>query len=492
MRRFFIFMSAILFVFSTQIGFAASNISANPWSQYSLTQTVHEGELCGDVDQNALRGGVYYECARGLSCDFFEQNSGHVFQDYGRCVADERFMCESTGGVVYDDMSCNCPLDENGGCDQDLIRVTHESQYDVHRDELNIEITARNTSNQAVTWSEYTSGCSATNEDVFGVRIRYATPPYVHSPTPNPRELYLVGNGYEFYEFSDTDEYYDPTYRGAGCSAMVKNSFHFYPREEKRTHITIPGSYLSTIAYIVETKYGGSFQYTSDDAPAYSISCSGDQEMVNGVCQDPEPIITLTSYFLRDIANHWGEHYIQDLLAHGIVQGYQNRMFYPDRSITRAEFTKMLLLALSYDIVLQPATFQTFDDVRVGDWYSDYVYTGSTRGLIQGYPDDTFRPDDAITRAEAVALAMRAHGVERYHYSHSFFYDVHKDWQKPYIETAYRLNLINGKGGGRFDPEGFLTRAEASKIVSNIIARMDSNAPELKPLILETTQPWRR
>ncbi|MDP4007888.1 MAG: S-layer homology domain-containing protein [Candidatus Peregrinibacteria bacterium] len=481
MRR---YIFTLIVVFSALLGFMFSqttfalmgNPNVNMWDQYAYTEIVDEGELCGDVDQNATRGGTYYRCASGLSCDVFPQDGNRVEEPYGRCVVNERYMCEATGGEVYDDMTCNCPLSSNGGCNGDIIKVTQSSTFDNERNELNIEITAKNTSNQEVSWSEYGSGCSSTTKDIFGVRIRYTDPPFAFSPTPNPREVYIIGGEDSFYEFSENNTSYDegPNYT---CMAYVKNTFKFKSREVKKAQITIPGYLLNTIAYTVEVKYGIDFEFKSGDTNAYRASCTNGQTMINGRCDYVIPKV-MEPYEFYDIRGHWGEVYILEMLDLGVVEGYRNHYFYPDRPITRAEFTKMLLLALNYKVTMQPATERQFADVRVGDWYADFIYTAALGRVVEGYVDGTFKPDESIDRAEAIALALRAAQIEPYSYSHTFFYDVTAFWQKPYIETAYRLNLINGKGGGKFDPDGQLTRAEAAKIASNLIRLKDSNVPK--------------
>lgn len=486
---------AVLVAFTVTLGLMSSkpafallsSPNVNPWDQYAYTETVYEGELCGDVDQNAKRGGTYYVCDEGFSCDIFPPDGNKVEEPYGRCVVNERYMCESTGGIVYDDMSCNCPLAENGGCDGDLIKVTQASTYDTGRNELQIEVTAKNTGSKEISWSEYTSGCGPQTLDLFGVRIKYADPPFALSPTPNPHDVYIVGGEDDFYEFENsTAEYSDePQYT---CMAYVKNTFRFAPKEVKKAKITIPGYILDNIAYTIETKYGGTFEFTSVQANAYRASCADGATMINGRCPKPQPLKKTFTFY--DIVGHWAENYILEMLDLGIVEGYRGHYYFPDKSITRAEFTKMLLLGLNYRVELQPATERPFSDVRIGDWYADYIYTGAINRMIDGYLDGTFRPDEPISRAEAVALLLRMAGIEPYEYSHTFFYDVVSFWQKPYIETAYRLDLINGKGGGKFDPDGNLSRAEAAKIVFNIIRLADTNVPEQKPGINETTETW--
>lgn len=502
MRRFTsVLISLLLTVSAAFAGLflpQVTNAYVDYFSPYANTEIVYEGELCGDVDQNALRGGTFYQCANGLSCDIFEEHSGHVVEPYGRCVRDNTFLCEMTGGIVYDDMTCNCPLSTRGGCDTDVINVSHVAEYEASTDELVVDITARNTSGNTVTWSEYTSGCNSTHMNVFGVRVQWIDPPYTHSPVPDPQEYYVIGSPWEFYEFTQSTSY-TPDSDGATCAAVVKNTFTFTPYETKTATVRLPGYVLDNAGYIVETKYGGSFEFQSGEEHAYLLKCSFGLVMQNGRCVNPSSVIPVVTprapqpviqSELYDIRNHWAEGYINELIDRGVVEGYRNRMFYPNRPVSRAEFTKMLILALNFD--LSDRSYSYFRDVNPNSWYASYVYAAAKQGVAEGYVSGYFKPGNSITRAEAVAMALRAADLDTYGYSHSFFYDVTQAWQKPYIETAYRLNLINGKGNGRFDPEGRLTRAEAAKIVANIVNLDTTNVPELRPFTTETQTTWPR
>ncbi|MBT6068871.1 S-layer homology domain-containing protein [Candidatus Peregrinibacteria bacterium] len=496
-----------LAVFTLFVTLLVPQVSAftDYYNQYANTEIVYEGELCADVDQNALRGGTFYECANGLSCDIFEQHSGHVTEPYGRCVKDEKAMCEITGGVLYEDMTCNCPMRANGGCKEDVIKVTHDAKYDEFRDELVVRITAENTSAVPLMWSEYRGGCGSSTKDIFGVRLRLVDAPYVHSPIANPQDLYVVGDPWTFHEFSENEQYTGDA--GFTCQAWVKNTFQFNPYEVKEATMVIPGYTFDSIGYIVETKYGGTFEYVSPEEEIYLLKCSDGKVVRNGRCVEVDTAKardakrdaqiklnsrTVVPNTLFDISGHWGQLYIEDLLDKGVIDGYRNRMFYPNRFINRAEFTKMLVKAVDYDLENRRAGEHYFNDVYRSDWFAEYVYTAAREGVVEGYTTGHFRPNKHITRSEAVAAAMRAAELQPYTYAHTFFYDVHETWQKPYVESAYRLNLINGKGGGRFDPEGFLTRAEAAKIVSNILNLAPSNVPQLKPYITESIITWPR
>lgn len=503
----------ILFSFAlmmTLIGGLFSQVEAvtnqrmsSSWDQYAYTETAYEGELCGDVDQNAKRGGTYYKCARGLSCDFFEQHSGYVVEPYGRCVSDAHYMCEITGGVLYDDMTCNCPLGQYGGCDVDAVQVTHETEYLEDVDELRVYIRAKNTTGKNLSWSEYIRGCTPTYNDVFGVRVKLIDPPYTWSPISDPQDYYIIGDPWTYYEFMEVGDNLYGELPTSTCSTSVKNTFSFEPGEIKEATLRIPGYILDNAGYVVDAKYGGTYSYRSEEAHAYMLRCDFGVRMQDGVCMPPvtksepmpsrhksstqSPKNTLPFY---DISLHWAQRYIMDLANLGVIDT-DRRLFYPNRPINRAEFLKMLLIGFQYRIEDYTPVGHYFRDVSSRNWYADYVYTGSKEGIVEGY-GTYFKPQAFITRAEALAMAMRAARIESYAYHHTFFYDVVAEWQKPYIETAYRLNLINGKGDGKFDPGGTLTRAEAAKIVSNIINLEASNVPEMRPDNTESQSTWPR
>ena len=103
-------------------------------------------------------------------------------------------------------------------------------------------------------------------------------------------------------------------------------------------------------------------------------------------------------------ADSWFNNAISTLSNMGIIDGYADGSFRPDAPITRAEFTKIAVSFFEYaDYVYE----NTFTDVRSGSWYTQFIAAAVEIGLIEGYPDGTFRPDNYITRAEACTIVNR-------------------------------------------------------------------------------------
>ncbi len=103
-------------------------------------------------------------------------------------------------------------------------------------------------------------------------------------------------------------------------------------------------------------------------------------------------------------SNIWSNSAVSTLSKMGIISGYPDGTFRPDESITRAEFAKVAVNFFEYKVNGYKGVFP---DVPEDEWYSGYVEKASDLRLIQGYKDGTFHPDTAITRAEACALVNR-------------------------------------------------------------------------------------
>lgn|GEM_PF-4306152 len=107
-----------------------------------------------------------------------------------------------------------------------------------------------------------------------------------------------------------------------------------------------------------------------------------------------------------DIRGHWAEDAICELWKMDVVDGRDHDDFNPNDEITRAEFLKMALLAADYD-VNEMDSGDIFSDVSEDDWFYEYVTYAAFKGYVHGYDDGTFQPNDEITRAEALVLIMR-------------------------------------------------------------------------------------
>ncbi|MGG1517754.1 InlB B-repeat-containing protein [Paenibacillus oryzisoli] len=108
----------------------------------------------------------------------------------------------------------------------------------------------------------------------------------------------------------------------------------------------------------------------------------------------------------EDVASHWAKDVVNDLGARMVVSGMDQYDFHPDASITRSEFTAILVRALG--LANSMSTIPAFTDVEEDAWYSESIAAALSFGLIEGDADGTFHPNRTITREEAIAMIYRA------------------------------------------------------------------------------------
>lgn len=164
---------------------------------------------------------------------------------------------------------------------------------------------------------------------------------------------------------------------------------------------------------------------------------------------------------------HWASSYISALAAKGVISGYSDKSFQPDRQVTRAELLKMVIIAGKTDIVSQKNT--QFKDVSTTSWYLPYVNTAVQKGIVGGYKDGTFKPNSPITRAEALKILYIANGNTLSKDIVQFKDVKPTDWYTPYVSTAALQGVVKGYADQNFRPNAPITRAEAAKILTLII-----------------------
>ena len=154
------------------------------------------------------------------------------------------------------------------------------------------------------------------------------------------------------------------------------------------------------------------------------------------------------------------------------ITGYSDGTVRPTNDITRAEVATIFFRLLTDEArETYWSTISGYSDVSAGDWYNNAVSTLSNMGVIGGYPDGTFGPNDTISRAEFVAIATRFFDyTARYE---GAFSDVSSAaWYADYIQAGVELGLVAGYPDGTFDPDGAISRAEACAIVNRVLGRV--------------------
>ncbi|WP_139996742.1 S-layer homology domain-containing protein [Paenibacillus paridis] len=174
---------------------------------------------------------------------------------------------------------------------------------------------------------------------------------------------------------------------------------------------------------------------------------------------------------LSDITGHWAETAIKQAVGSGMVNGYPDGTFKPNHTVTRAEFTVMLMNTLKLQ-GLDAGTSPAFtDEAKIGAWAKNAVAQAVQAGYLKGYADGSFRPDAAITRAEMAMIVANALGLSLQASSETGFADdkAIPDWAKNAVSAVKMLGIVGGKGNNTFDPNAGTTRAEAVTVLLKIL-----------------------
>ncbi len=161
----------------------------------------------------------------------------------------------------------------------------------------------------------------------------------------------------------------------------------------------------------------------------------------------------------------WARNAVEILAGQGIINGTGDG-FEPQRSITRAEFVKIVVEAL--EIEKGEAAGTVFNDVKTDDWFADYVECGYNNDIVTGDPDGSFRPNDIISRNEIAVVLSRlgdsSEAVEAVELSFDDVLDI-PEWASSGVEFANTMELMKGYEDNTFKGGNALSRAEAAVVV---------------------------
>lgn len=183
--------------------------------------------------------------------------------------------------------------------------------------------------------------------------------------------------------------------------------------------------------------------------------------------QPVQPVTTAPTASLKDIADHWAMSRINDLVARGAIKGYPDGTFQPDASITRAEFTTVVVKA--FNLTSPNGQALAFTDTSE-HWARDYIATATAAGIVGGYNDSIFGPNDPITREQMAAIVVKAArltlATEATQFADSGSIAA---WAGSAVATAVHHQIIKGYPDNTFKPGGKATRAEASAVIVNAL-----------------------
>ncbi|MFC1655314.1 S-layer homology domain-containing protein [Patescibacteria group bacterium] len=154
----------------------------------------------------------------------------------------------------------------------------------------------------------------------------------------------------------------------------------------------------------------------------------------------------------------------------GIFQGYPDGTFRPNDVINRVESTKVILEGFSIPLLADDNTNQGFTDVIVNEWYMTYLRTGKDEGVVQGYPDGTFRPNQQVVRVELLKIFFETSGEDLSSVTITgdpypdTVVDTETSWYMPYVQFSKDYALVDADNQGNFNPAEGMKRGDVAEL----------------------------
>lgn len=223
-----------------------------------------------------------------------------------------------------------------------------------------------------------------------------------------------------------------------------------------------------TVEARAELKYGRNafplIGYTSPDMIADKVYPS--------VVTTAEYRVLRVTPFADTSMDFWAAEPVYMNVTLGLVTGYPNNTFQPEKGITRAELVTLLVRSLgipqhTLDVF---GTTEVFTDVKTSHWAAKFIAYGSAVKYIMGYPDGTFKPNKVLSRAEGVTLLARYAGLtEEAKTGAAPFPDLKPEfWANKYIAPAKEAGLLKYLAGKEFNPSAPFPRAEACEVLYQV------------------------
>ncbi len=162
----------------------------------------------------------------------------------------------------------------------------------------------------------------------------------------------------------------------------------------------------------------------------------------------------------EDTRGHWAEDVIEEWVEEGFISGYDDGTFRPDEDVTRAEFVAMVNRSFGFTEQQE----NLFVDVPLDSWFSGQVDRAVAAGYITGYDDNTFRPQEPISRQEVASISNRLQDLpEASPETLEQLIDAEDipGWSREAIAAVIAEGLMHGYEDGTFRPQSPITRAES-------------------------------
>ena len=169
----------------------------------------------------------------------------------------------------------------------------------------------------------------------------------------------------------------------------------------------------------------------------------------------------------NDIKDHWAETTIESFMKKGYINGYEDNTFRPDNGMTRAEFVKIVNRVFGYT----QKDIEKFTDVNEDNWFYEDICIGIKAGYIKGRSEDIFAPNDNITREEAAMIVTNIMNNKDENLDMLNTYkdaDKTSEWAKSSVEGAIEAGYMSGYEDKTIRANKIITRAEAVYMLSRV------------------------
>lgn len=191
----------------------------------------------------------------------------------------------------------------------------------------------------------------------------------------------------------------------------------------------------------------------------------------------------------NDINGHWAEATIAKWQNEGKVGGYEDGTFKPDKTITRAEFVR-LLNTTSVNTFTATSDIN-FSDVKASDWFYADVAKAVGSKVASGFGDGTFRPSETVTRAQAAVFICNVKALAPNEARANAFTDATQipNWAKGAVGAAVNAGYLSGYPDGSFGANKGMTRAEAISTLDRLSSSINKSADPTQGVSVPSNTP---
>ena len=253
-------------------------------------------------------------------------------------------------------------------------------------------------------------------------------------------------------------------------SKSVKAEITIYSTDKKPK---IFGKTLTEGTYIIWYENEESIKEKLELINKYDIKGAGTWRLgleIKSIWDIFKEVLEIREEVFNDVNdNHWAKDAILYIKEKGIIEGKTESLYKPEDSLTRAELSTIICRMLNLN---NNSSSVSYKDTK-GHWAEKYISNISELGIVEGYGNGTFKPNQKVTRAEVAKVISKVLKLKNEQFKIveiTGFKDVLRThWAYEYIEELTSKNVINGYTDGTYRAESEVTRAEIAKIIYKVI-----------------------